>query len=97
MEINKKRIMERLEGKKGELKERGVKKIGLFGSYAKESQNNKSDIDFLVEFENVSADNFFGVFFLLEKLFNKKIDLIEIKNLRNELKDVLKEAQYVQI
>ncbi|NCO18168.1 nucleotidyltransferase [Candidatus Pacearchaeota archaeon CG09_land_8_20_14_0_10_30_9] len=97
MEINKKRIIEELKGKKDELKERGVKRIGLFGSYVKENQNKNSDIDFLVEFENVSADNFFGVFFLLERLFNKKIDLIEIKNLRNELKNVLKEAQYVQI
>lgn len=95
--ISKKAIIEKMKENKNKLKEKGVKRIGIFGSYAKEKQTEKSDIDFLVEFENISADNFFGLLFLLERLFKKKIDLIEIKNLRNELKDVLEEAEYVEI
>ena len=34
-----------------EIKTYGVKKVGLFGSFARSSQNVKSDIDILVEFE----------------------------------------------
>ncbi|MCI5131668.1 MAG: hypothetical protein D3904_09120, partial [Candidatus Electrothrix sp. EH2] len=30
----------------------GLKKIGLFGSYAKGTQQDKSDIDLIVDFEN---------------------------------------------
>ena len=62
--INKDKIIETLKKEKEKLKEKGVKKIGLFGSYAKDKQKNGSDIDFLVEFNKISANNFFGLLFL---------------------------------
>ena len=40
-----------LEDKAKEVTTYGVKKIGIFGSFAKSSQSNKSDIDILVEFQ----------------------------------------------
>jgi len=33
------------------LEQFGVKRIGLFGSYVKNQQNEESDLDFLVEFK----------------------------------------------
>jgi len=90
-------IIKKLEKEKNKLKERGVKKIGLFGSYAKGKQKNGSDIDFLVEFKNISADNFFGLLFFLEKLFGRKVDIVEINSLREELNYVKKETKYVKI
>lgn len=51
-------------------------KIGIFGSYAKGLQNDKSDIDILVEFEKPSYDNFIELSFYLEDLFHKKVDLL---------------------
>ena len=90
-------IIKKLEKEKNKLKERGVKKIGLFGSYAKGKQKNGSDIDFLVEFKNISAENFFGLLFFLEKLFRRKVDIVEINSLREELKYVKEEAKYVKI
>jgi len=44
-------ILDLLNKEKTFLKEKfKVKKIGLFGSYAKEIENQKSDIDIYVEF-----------------------------------------------
>jgi len=40
------------------LKKYKVRKIGLFGSYVRGAQKKRSDIDFLVEFEEPTFDNF---------------------------------------
>ncbi len=79
------------------LKKEGVKKIGLFGSYSKNQQKQKSDIDFLVEFDKIDVDNYFNVLFLLEKTFKKKIDLVIEKNLVPELKYIKNEVEYVEL
>lgn len=86
-----------LEKEKKILKERGVKKIGLFGSFLKGKQKPKSDIDILVEFKEINADNFFGILFLLKKMFKRNIDLVIESDLKPELKYVKKEAQYVRM
>jgi predicted nucleotidyltransferase len=75
-----------------------VKKLGLFGSYAKGNEGKKSDIDFLVEFKETNADNYFELLYLLEKTFkNKKIDLILESGLKPEVKYVIEETEYVKI
>ncbi len=64
-----------------------VEKIGLFGSYAKDSQNPDSDIDVYVIFKNKTVDNITGLWIYLEKLFGKKVDLVHYhKRLREGLK-----------
>jgi len=95
--ISKKEIIKRIEDNKYKIKKFRVKKIGLFGSYLKNKQTKKSDIDFLVEFEKVTADNFFELLFFLEKIFRKKIDLVDNNFMRKELKYVKDEAEYVEI
>ena len=53
-----------------------VKKIGLFGSYAEGKQRSRSDIDFVVEFEKPTFDNFMGLVDFLEGLFQKKVEVL---------------------
>jgi len=65
-----------------------VVELDLFGSATTDDfDEEKSDIDFLVEFENSVAqdrfDNFFNFLEELKKLFNRSIDLVEIGGLRN--------------
>ena len=64
-----------------------VRKLFAFGSVLTNKFNYKSDIDFIVDFENVElpeyADNYFDLKFSLEKLFNRKIDLLEEQAIRN--------------
>jgi len=64
-----------------------VKDLFVFGSVLNENFNTKSDLDFLVEFEGVDlydyADNFFDFKSELENLFQRKVDLLESKALKN--------------
>ena len=76
----------------------GVKRIALFGSYARGEQNDSSDIDVLVEFikEAVTFDNYMDLKFDLEDLFQKKIDLVIFEDIKPALKPVtLWSAKYL--
>ena len=54
----------------------GVITIGLFGSYAKGSQQVDSDIDLLVELKEPRFEWIAGLQIYLEKRFDKKIELV---------------------
>ena len=53
-----------------------VDKIGLFGSYAKDTQTEDSDIDIYVEFKHKTFRNIAGLWVYLEDIYQKKIDLL---------------------
>ena len=55
--------------------ENKIKKATLFGSYAKESASNNSDIDLLIDTE-ITGFSFFALRSEMEDLINKEIDLI---------------------
>ena len=57
----------------------GISELWLFGSYAKDSADDDSDIDILVklEFKKGMYQNFCQLHKELEKIFNRKVDLIE--------------------
>jgi predicted nucleotidyltransferase len=59
----------------------GVRKIGIFGSYARGEEKETSDVDVLVEFEEPTFRNFMGLVFFLEDLFDREVDLVTIKGL----------------
>jgi len=62
-----------------------VDKIGLFGSYAKDKQDENSDIDIYVEFKNKTFDNLAGLWNYLEELYHKKIDLFHKHKNNNKI------------
>ena len=72
----------------------GVKRLTLVGSYAQGKANPKSDIDFLVEFEDGRGlfDDYIGALHFLEDLFHQKIDLGEKHLLRKELRSYILEG-----
>jgi predicted nucleotidyltransferase len=60
-----------------EIKKRfGVRRIGLFGSFARGEQKETSDVDILVEFEEPTFDNFMNLAFFLEDLFSRRVELV---------------------
>lgn len=95
--LNKKIILKEIEKNKDEFKIMGVKKIGLFGSVLKRRKTKKNDIDILIEFKNLSFDNYVEVLMLLERLFKRKIDLVTESSLRPEMAYVKKEAEYAKL
>ncbi len=67
-----------------------VKTLSVFGSILTDRFNDESDVDLLVDFEQVDhnkfdyVSNYFGLRDALELLFGRKVDLIEEKGLRNK-------------
>lgn len=53
-----------------------VKKIGIFGSYAKGLPGKTSDIDIIVEFHGPVGFKFIELTDYLEKLLGKKVDIL---------------------
>ncbi len=56
--------------------EYGIKKIGLFGSYAKGIPDETSDVDIVVEFERPIGFRFIEFTEYLERLLDKKVDVL---------------------
>ncbi len=54
----------------------GVKRIGLFGSYAKGTFTEHSDVDVIVEFERPIGFKFIELTEYLERLFGRKVDVL---------------------
>ncbi len=79
----------------------GIKDIGLYGSYAKDLQNDKSDIDILIDFypEKETFDNFMNSIYFIENLFvNNKIDIVTKNGLSKYIgPGILKEVKYAKI
>ncbi len=75
-DLTRREILNRLRKNQEILSRYQVRKIGIFGSYATGRPGKKSDIDFVVEFEQPTFDNFMAVYDFLEELFGKKIDLL---------------------
>lgn len=95
---DKKDIFRLLQAQQDKLKEYGIKKIALFGSYVKGKQNEASDIDLLIEFEigKKNYDNFIQLAYYLEDLFGKKTELVTTESLSPYIKPyILREIEYV--
>jgi uncharacterized protein len=64
-----------------------VGKLFVFGSVINPSFKPESDIDLIVTFKRVKleeyADNYFDFKFSLEELFNREVDLLEEKAIKN--------------
>lgn len=66
---------------------RHVLQLYSFGSVNTERFNAESDVDFIVEFGEMPmelyADNYFDFCDDLEKLFNRKVDVVTVRSIKN--------------
>ena len=82
--LSRKQILDKLREELPNLKNRfNVKRIGVFGSYAEESQVLESDIDIIVEFEKPIGLSFMDLIEYLENLFRKKVDILTSAGLKS--------------
>ena len=74
MPLTKENIIEVLQNEKIFLQNNlGIKSIPLFGSYARNKQKEASDIDFLVEQNEISYTNLIRALIFIENKFTGKI------------------------
>ena len=59
----------------------GVKKIAIFGSFAKGHPHQKSDVDIFIEFYRSLGMRFFDLMDYLEKKLGRKTDVLTQKGL----------------
>ena len=72
------------------LREKGVLKAGIFGSYARGEQKKGSDVDILVKTrKNVSLFGFISIKLQAEKVLGKKVDLVEYSTIKARLRDCI--------
>jgi len=95
---SKEYILSEMKQQKRELQNLGIVRIGLFGSYVREEQSEKSDIDILLEFEpeKENFDNYMSVYDILENLFrNEKVEIVTKNGLSPYIgPQILKEVIY---
>ena len=74
-----------------------VRTIGVFGSYARNEQQNGSDVDILVEFNKpIGLFKFLELEEYLASIIGEKVDLVSKKALKPRIgKRILKEAVFV--
>lgn len=97
---SKDKIIKTIQENNGRIKSYGIKRVGIFGSFARSSQKKNSDIDILVEFEKGKKvfDNYMELKFFLESLFRRKVDLVIKEALKPSIRDnVLSEVSYARL
>lgn len=78
----------------------GVKRLALFGSFAKGTEKKNSDVDILVEFKKPIGLKFVDLAEYLEKLVNRKVDILTPEGIRSirikkVAQDIRKDLVYV--
>jgi predicted nucleotidyltransferase len=95
----KENIIKALKFHKPEFSKFGVQNIGLFGSYLRNEQSDKSDIDLLIDFEpeKENFDNYMAVYDMVENIFrDQRIEIVTKNGLSKYIgPKILKEVIYV--
>ena len=97
---NKQEILELLNRNKSTFSDYGIKRIGLFGSFARGEQHERSDIDLLVEFDKKKKNfkNFIKSAEYAESLLGRKVELLTPESVSPYIFPYIeKEVNYVQI
>ena len=93
---DKKDILRVIREKQPELTDRfTVRRIGVFGSFARDCANAKSDVDILVELAEPTFDHYMDLKFFLEEALNRSVDLVMADTVKPRLKPIIgKEVVY---
>jgi len=92
-----KELLLKIQELRPELIERfSVRSIGLFGSTATGHSNKQSDVDILVELNELTFDHYMELKFRLEEALGRNVDLVLKDTLKPRLKLIIeKQVRYV--
>ena len=96
--MDKEEIKKALVANRKILRKYKVSKIGIFGSYAKDKAKKKSDVDLLVEFEEViDLFDFFHLTDEVEKVLKTKVDLATLDAIKPYIRPrIMKEVEWIE-
>ncbi len=91
--MDKQFIIEQLKKIKPILSEKyGITELALFGSYSRNEENEKSDIDIMVDYQNPMGLKYFDIVYELENIFKeKKIQVISKAGIKPRYFDRIKQ------
>ncbi|MEW6074246.1 MAG: nucleotidyltransferase family protein [Planctomycetota bacterium] len=69
------------------LRELGVRRLGLFGSFARGEAGPESDLDFVIELDARTFDRFMDAKLFLEDLFDRAVDLVPFDRIKPRLRE----------
>ena len=88
-------VLKVIEENEATLRKLGVRRLGLFGSYARGEATPGSDLDFVVEFSDKSFDAYMALKSDLEELFQCRVDLVIVSSIKPRLLPIIqREAVY---
>ena len=97
--INKEAVLQRISSNGDQIKAFGVKEIGLFGSFARNTTiKETSDVDLLIEFypDKKTFDNFMDLSFYLDDLMGRKVEIVTPQSLSKYIgPPILNQVQHV--
>lgn len=75
-----------------------MKKIGLFGSFARDEATDESDIDVVVELEKADMFCLIGIKQSLEEAFGRRVDVVRMRNSMNQAlrRRIERDAVYIR-
>ena len=94
---NSQEILKTIEENRDKIKGFGVTRLGLFGSAVRGEATETSDLDFVVEMEDVTFDSYMDLKEFLEELFGRKVDLVMNDAIKPRLRPIImSETVYAQ-
>jgi predicted nucleotidyltransferase len=85
-------LVQKIAEMRRELDERfTVKRIGVFGSYARGDESSESDLDIIVELAEPTFDNYMDLKFRLEEVFQRRVDLVMADTVKPRLKPIIEQ------
>jgi len=91
-------LFARIHSNEAIIRSLGVDRLGIFGSFVRDSATDKSDVDFFIHFlpQEKSFKNFMKLAAILEDITGRKIELITPQSLSKHIgPHILKEVEYV--
>ncbi len=95
MITSREEVLALIEQNQTALRNLGVRRLGLFGSYARGEATPESDLDFVVELSDKSFDAYMDLKHFLEELFRSRVDLVTVGSIKPRLLPIIqREAVY---
>jgi predicted nucleotidyltransferase len=88
-------VLKALEEHAATLRKLGVRRLGLFGSVARDEAGPASDLDFVVALDERTFDRYMDLKLFLEELFGCRVDLVLADSIKPRLRSaILRETVY---